>query len=73
MGILKRLFSSSAPARPGPAGDFMARIPMDTLGQIQDVALSGRKIEAIKMYRQASGCGLKEAKDAVEEIIRRTR
>ncbi|WP_109505454.1 ribosomal protein L7/L12 [Nocardioides speluncae] len=30
--------------------------------------LRGRKIEAIKLYRQATGVGLKEAKDAVEEI-----
>lgn len=27
---------------------------------------SGRKIEAIKLYRQAHGVGLKEAKDAVD-------
>ena len=26
----------------------------------------GRKIEAIKLYREATGTGLKEAKDAVE-------
>ena len=29
---------------------------------------AGRKIEAIKLYRQRSGCGLKVAKDAVEVI-----
>ena len=28
----------------------------------------GRKIEAIKLYRAATGVGLKEAKDAVDEI-----
>ncbi len=32
---------------------------------------SGRKIEAIKLYRAETGCGLKEAKDAVEELARR--
>lgn len=26
----------------------------------------GHKIEAIKIYRQATGCGLKEAKDAID-------
>ena len=31
----------------------------------------GRKIEAIKHYRQATGAGLAEAKDAVEEAQRR--
>ena len=30
----------------------------------------GRKIQAIKAYRQATGEGLKEAKDAVEELAR---
>lgn len=31
-----------------------------------------RKIEAIKMYRERTGVGLKEAKDAVEEAMSRT-
>ena len=30
---------------------------------------SGNKIEAIKLYREHTGLGLKEAKDAVEEMI----
>jgi ribosomal protein L7/L12 len=37
----------------------------------QDVVLlarAGRKIEAIKRYRELTGVGLKEAKDAVERI-----
>jgi hypothetical protein len=29
---------------------------------------SGQKIEAIKLYRQQTGCGLKNAKDAVEAL-----
>ena len=29
---------------------------------------SGNKIEAIKLYRELTGAGLKEAKDAVERI-----
>jgi ribosomal protein L7/L12 len=33
----------------------------------------GRKIEAIKLYRERTGVGLKEAKDAVEAIQRRER
>ena len=32
---------------------------------------SGRKIEAIKCYRQATAVGLKEAKDVIEEAQRR--
>ena len=29
---------------------------------------SGKKIEAIKLYRQQTGCGLKQAKDVVEAL-----
>jgi ribosomal protein L7/L12 len=32
--------------------------------------LAGRKIQAIKEYREATGVGLKEAKDAVELLAR---
>lgn len=31
---------------------------------------TGNKIQAIKAYRDATGAGLKEAKDAVEEMAR---
>jgi hypothetical protein len=31
----------------------------------------GKKITAIKIYRQTTGCGLKEAKDYVEGVQRR--
>jgi ribosomal protein L7/L12 len=33
---------------------------------------SGQKIKAIKIYRQSSGVGLKEAKDFIEEVQRRS-
>ena len=35
---------------------------------INAAILGSRKIEAIKLYRKATDTGLKEAKDAVEEI-----
>ncbi len=31
---------------------------------------TGRKIEAIKLYRSITGYGLKEAKDAIEDVER---
>ena len=43
-----------------------------TQEQIEEVGnalASGRKIEAIKIYREASGKGLKEAKEFVEALI----
>lgn len=34
--------------------------------QVKAAVTSGNKIEAIKIYREATNCGLKEAKDAIE-------
>jgi len=34
--------------------------------QIQDAIRRGNKIEAIKLYREMTGMGLAEAKDAIE-------
>jgi ribosomal protein L7/L12 len=40
------------------------QVPPEVAGLVQ----AGRKIEAIKVYRNATGVSLKEAKDAVELI-----
>jgi ribosomal protein L7/L12 len=39
--------------------------------EIVEAVQSGRKIEAIKRYREATAVGLKEAKDFIEEVQRR--
>ena len=39
------------------------------LKEIKRLATSGNQIHAIKLYRETFGCGLKEAKDAVDGII----
>ncbi|MEU1544991.1 ribosomal protein L7/L12 [Nocardia sp. NPDC005745] len=44
-----------------PRGDGMA--------EIDGLLAQGRKIHAIKRYRELTGCGLKEAKDAVESRL----
>lgn len=36
--------------------------------QIVDLLKQGQKIEAVKLYREHAGVGLKEAKDIVDEI-----
>jgi hypothetical protein len=41
-----------------------------SLDAVRDLALSNRTIEAIKMYRDLRGVGLKEAKDYVEDLER---
>lgn len=43
-------------------------IPAEAVDEITDNIFAGRKIEAIKRYREHSGKGLKEAKDFVEAL-----
>jgi ribosomal protein L7/L12 len=38
------------------------------LDEVKDLLRQGRKIQAIKVYRQRTGVGLREAKEAVERI-----
>src|SRR3972149_5281029 len=42
--------------------------PMQVEKEIRDQLAAGQKINAIKIYRQATGIGLKQAKEAVEAI-----
>ena len=53
----------------------MARMPGGIEGPLEAGLLGllreGRKIEAVKRYREATGAGLKEAKDAVEALASR--
>ncbi len=56
---------SSAPSQPpAPPPDAVAA------GDIRALLAGGNKIAAIKAYRDATGAGLKEAKDAVEAMER---
>lgn len=45
--------------------------PEPDVADIVERMAAGKKVEAIKLYRQRTGLGLREAKDAVEEIARR--
>ncbi|NBT63336.1 MAG: hypothetical protein EBT02_16380, partial [Planctomycetia bacterium] len=36
--------------------------------QLIELVRAGKKIEAIKLYRESTGVGLKEAKDFVESL-----
>lgn len=56
----------------GGAGEqFLAqRPPMEHLeAEVLDIARQQGKIAAIRRYREAQGCGLKEAKEAVEAML----
>jgi ribosomal protein L7/L12 len=60
---IERGLSGDLPADPTrPVGDLSS--------QVVELLRKGRKIEAIKIYRDATGEGLKESKDAVEAIER---
>jgi hypothetical protein len=48
--------------------DPYANLPAGIAEAIQ----SDQKIKAIKLYRQSSGAGLKQAKDFIEEVQRRS-
>jgi hypothetical protein len=39
--------------------------------EVAEAVRAGQKIKAIKLHRQSSGAGLKEAKDFIEELQRR--
>jgi len=45
-------------------------LPDSVMAQVCDDIRQGRKINAIKLYREVTGVGLKDAKDAVEQIER---
>jgi ribosomal protein L7/L12/DNA-binding beta-propeller fold protein YncE len=47
---------------------FINPIQIAKIQEISRLAHQGEKIEAIKLYREVFGVGLKEAKDAVEQI-----
>ena len=48
--------------------DLYADVPME----VKEALQNGQKISAIKHYRQSTGMSLKDAKDRVEEIMRRS-
>ena len=74
-------------AKSNPGGDFNNAPPSpfespfssstasdgDDIDVIKDLLRQGQKIPAIKFYRECTGAGLKDAKDAVEEIERQMR
>jgi ribosomal protein L7/L12 len=46
----------------------IAQASDDDIAEVRQLAANGRKIEAIKLYRQQTGCGLAEAKAFVDAL-----
>lgn len=53
-----------------PGTDIGRELDAQLLDDIRVIAQGGKKIEAIKIYREASGVGLADAKRAVEALTR---
>jgi ribosomal protein L7/L12 len=65
------LFDPDAAAADVGAGAGAPSAEANSLdGRVLALVRGGRKIEAIKLYRDVTGAGLKEAKDAVEALER---
>ncbi|MDF2509171.1 MAG: hypothetical protein K0Q52_3030 [Microbacterium sp.] len=56
--------SRSAPASSSPAS--VSGLTADAIAEIDRLVAAGHKLHAIKLYRERTGVGLKEAKDRVE-------
>jgi hypothetical protein len=50
-----------------------SEVPDDAKQQIAEAIFAERKIEAIKLYRQATGQGLAEAKEFIEKLTEELR
>jgi ribosomal protein L7/L12 len=53
-----------------PSAQPRSRFAPPNSGQLESLVYAGQKIEAIRLYREQTGCGLREAKDAVEAFER---
>ncbi|HET6326310.1 MAG TPA: ribosomal protein L7/L12 [Planctomycetaceae bacterium] len=57
-------------ASPSDNAESIDTSPQSLDGRVKALVGAGQKIEAIKLYRDLTGAGLKEAKDAVEALER---
>ncbi len=56
-----------AAGKPPPSG-AVATPSVDAMQEVSALVLAGKKIEAIRLYRQAAGVDLKDSKDAVDAL-----
>jgi large subunit ribosomal protein L7/L12 len=67
-----QLAAVSAAARTAQAAGTSSALPRAEpayLAEVRDLKARGKVINAIKVYREATGVGLREAKDAVERMV----
>jgi ribosomal protein L7/L12 len=51
------------------AGHLGVAVAEPELGEVTALVREGKKIQAIKVYRERTGADLKEARDAVERLV----
>ena len=66
--LLSQHVGVPCPPFPSTVLQGAARSPTDPLAEVQALARSGRAIDAIKLFRQLTGAGLAEAKQAVDSM-----
>jgi|GEM_PF-3296286 len=77
-GLFNRISSvilgGGAPAPEGgaeaPRGSDSDTMDAATLEEVREQLSRGRKVEAIKLYREAASCDLEDAREAVERMAR---
>jgi ribosomal protein L7/L12 len=68
MQYAQRLGAGADAANAAPAQTTRSSISSDAMAQIQQLVAQGKKIQAIKLVREHTGLGLKEAKDLVDRM-----
>jgi large subunit ribosomal protein L7/L12 len=67
---LDQILNRSSGVGSFPAPMILEGGAVSASSQVMDEIRHGKKIQAIKLYREQTGVGLKEAKDAVEALAR---
>ncbi|WLT38216.1 ribosomal protein L7/L12 [Synechocystis sp. B12] len=70
--LLVIFFQTGTPSAPRDVTytrEIIQQLSANEKEQIMTLLRQGKKIEAIKICRSLTGCGLKEAKDTVEKLL----
>jgi len=67
-GVVALLTQHQAEGHPSLSAPAIGGLSADVLARVQGLKRDGKKIQAIKVYREATGLDLKEAKAAVDAI-----
>jgi ribosomal protein L7/L12 len=66
-------FPQNLASAPRPHRPSMGNIPEEDAKKMTDFIFAGQKIAAIKMYKEATGLGLKESKDVIDALEKQLR